>query len=81
MRNASVQQGLVFYSDFLKRIDDLHTGIKDYILSRDLEKNDLINAIQSGTNYQNAFNGNCKFLFIYNKSFTLILSLIYVYFE
>lgn len=65
MRATSVQQGIVFYTDFFKRIEDLNSGIKDYILSRDLEKQDLLNAIQSGTNYQSAFNnaGNLFFFF------------------
>jgi len=63
LRTASVQQGIVFYTDFFKRIEDLNSGIKDYILSRDLEKQDLISAIQSGTNYQSAFNGTRNFTF------------------
>ena len=60
LRAASVQQGIVFYNDFFKRIEDLNSGIKDYVLSRDLEKQDLMNAIQSGTNYQSAFNNSGK---------------------
>lgn len=57
MKASLVQNGIIFYSEFFKKIDELNSSIKDYILSRDLEKQDLINAIQNGTNIQNAFNG------------------------
>lgn len=67
-RATTVQQGNVFYSDFFKRIDDLHSNIKDYILSRDIQKKDLIEAIQSGINYETALGGIGKEfnLFIFN---------------
>ena len=52
---AGVQMGSNFYNDFNTRIDDLHTEIKDYIMSRDLEKKDLTDAIQKGTNYTSTF--------------------------
>lgn len=71
LRATSVQQGIVFYTDFFKRIDELNSAIKDYVMSRDLEKQDLISAIQSGTNYQSAFNNASKFFFL--KKFYFIL--------
>jgi DNA replication initiation complex subunit (GINS family) len=52
--------GTVFYSDFNSRIDFLQNEIKDYIMSRDLEKQDLITAVQSGSNYTSNINLNCK---------------------
>ena len=54
MKAASVQMGFVFYNDFVKRIDDLQTQIKDYVMSRDMEKKDLTDSIQSGNT--SAFN-------------------------
>ena len=37
-----ISHGLGFYSDFTTRINQLGQRINDYILARDLEKNDLI---------------------------------------
>ena len=62
MKAASVHLGFVFYNDFIKRIDDLQTEIKDYVLSRDLEKKDLTDAVQTGTNYTSTF--DMKSIFI-----------------
>jgi hypothetical protein len=65
MKAAAVQLGFVFYNDFMKRIEELNNEIKDYVLSRDLEKKDLLNAIQSGTHYQSSFDNTSNF-YIYS---------------
>jgi hypothetical protein len=57
---ASAQLGSGFYNDFNTRIDDLTTEIKDYLMSRDLEKKDLTSAIQSGANYDHSKNFDMK---------------------
>lgn len=64
-RAASVKLGSVFYSDFDTRINDLQGEIKDYVLSRDLEKKDMIDAINSGRNYNSTMN-NSKEIFLIN---------------
>ena len=56
-----VQQGLNFYMEFNRRIDDLQTAVTDYILARDYEKNDLIKSIQNNTNFTMAFDNPSKF--------------------
>lgn len=52
----------MFYNDFDSRIDNLHTEIKDYVMSRDMEKKDLTESIQSGgsSNYTSTFDMKCN---------------------
>jgi hypothetical protein len=52
--------GSVFYNEFNTRIDYLQNEIKDYIMSRDIEKKDLLNAIQSGSTFTSNIDFNCK---------------------
>ena len=66
---ACVQLGYIFYNDFNTRIDDLLTEIKDYVMSRDLEKKDLTDAIQSGNKYTGNFDMKGNFLTFLNFFF------------
>lgn len=60
---ASLQMGSVFYNDFNTRIDFLQNEIKDYIMSRDLEKQDLIKAVQAGSTFTSNMNFSCIKIF------------------
>lgn len=45
---TNVNQGLNFYNEFNSRIDQLNNHVTDYLLSRDIEKNELIKMVMSG---------------------------------
>jgi hypothetical protein len=46
----NLNQGSNFYNEFYQRMNDLNGRITDYLLARDMEKNELIKAITSGQN-------------------------------
>lgn len=44
--------------EFHQRLNEINTRITDYLLARDLEKNEIIKQITSGHNVQLAGSGN-----------------------
>lgn len=46
----NLQQGMNFYTEFNKRLNDINGHITDFLVSRDMEKNDLLKFITSGGN-------------------------------
>lgn len=46
-----LNQGLNFYNEFNTRLIDLSSRITDFLLARDMEKNEILKAITSGNNY------------------------------
>ena len=54
----SIEQGCSFYSEFDSRISSIANFINDYLMARDLEKNDMIEAITRGENIQLAQSTN-----------------------
>lgn len=55
----NLNQGLTFYQQFNQRINELGSRITDFLLARDVEKNELIKAITGGyDSNQNNFNNN-----------------------
>ena len=45
---VQLQQGINFYTEFSKRLNDINGHITDYLVSRDIEKNEIIRYITSG---------------------------------
>jgi programmed cell death 6-interacting protein len=52
---VNLQQGINFYTEFNRRLNDINGHITDFLVSRDIEKNDIIKHITSGgaLNYNN----------------------------
>ncbi len=48
---VQLQQGINFYGEFNKRLNDVSAQISDFLLSRDLDKNELLKYINGGGNY------------------------------
>jgi hypothetical protein len=48
---VQLQQGINFYGEFNKRLNDISGHISDFLLSRDLDKNELLKYINGGGNY------------------------------
>lgn len=46
-----LNQGLNFYNEFNTRLNELNSRVTDFLLARDIEKNEIIKAITSGNNY------------------------------
>jgi hypothetical protein len=45
---VNLQQGINFYTEFNRRLNDINGHITDFLISRDIEKNDIIKFITSG---------------------------------
>jgi len=44
----NVSQGMGFYKEFIYRLNELTGRITDFLLARDLEKNEIMKSITSG---------------------------------
>jgi len=57
---VNLQQGINFYTEFNRRLNDINGHITDFLVSRDIEKNDIIKHITSGgaLNYNNVKSSN-----------------------
>jgi hypothetical protein len=49
-KNFEITQGLNFYNEFFNKLEELNEKIKDFILARNFEKEDLSEAISRGQN-------------------------------
>lgn len=47
-KSSSLSQGLSFYTEFSVRINDMYQKTNDFVIAREIEKNDLINRINGG---------------------------------
>lgn len=47
-RLVNLNQGMNFYNEFQNRLNDINTHVTDYLLARDIEKNELIKTITGG---------------------------------
>jgi len=49
---TNVNQGLSFYQEFNYRLNDLQQKINDFVVARDIEKNELIKSLTMGSQPQ-----------------------------
>jgi programmed cell death 6-interacting protein len=49
-RLVNLNQGMNFYNEFNNRLNEINIHVTDYLMARDIEKNDLIKQINSGLN-------------------------------
>ena len=57
-KEIQLQQGLNFYKQFNLKLNELNRNITDFILSRDIDKNQLIKYLTQGGSYQENQNTN-----------------------
>ena len=50
-RSAGLSQGLSFYTEFSIRVNDVYQKTSDFVMARDMEKNELIKNINAGYSY------------------------------
>ena len=55
---ASINQGLNFYAEFTRRINQLSQSISDFIMARDIEKNQLLYVCSGQTHIQSNYLSN-----------------------
>ena len=53
-KSSGLSQGLSFYSEFSFRVNDVYQKAHDFIMAREIEKNDLIKNINNGTHGGNS---------------------------
>lgn len=51
-KETQLQQGLNFYKQFDSKLNELNRNITDFLMARDLDKNQLIKSLTSGGSYQ-----------------------------
>ena len=51
-KEIQLQQGLNFYKQFDNKLNELNRNITDFLMARDLDKNQLIKSLTSGGSYQ-----------------------------
>ena len=51
-KEIQLQQGLNFYKQFDTKLNELNRNITDFLMARDLDKNQLIKSLTSGGSYQ-----------------------------
>jgi len=55
-KSGSISQGLSFYAEFSYRVNDVYQKASDLVMARDIEKNEIINTLNGGSN--NNYNKN-----------------------
>lgn len=57
-KEIQLQQGLNFYKQFDSKLNELNRNITDFLMARDLDKNQLIKSLTSGGSYQESKSTN-----------------------